>query len=173
MTERTASGGAELIVLSAADRATLHVQCERLLGVLVEEPDLALADVAHTLQVGREALDERVAMLVATTQELQRLLAAYLAAPFDRGAEAGVWSGRAGSSGLDGLLFGESGDAIVALLVERGELGKLAALWVHGATVPWSALPRAGAARVISLPGYAFTGSRHWIVPRGMEAPRR
>ena len=50
---------AVVLPLSAADRAALGAQLERLAQWLTERPELSLADVAHTLSSGRAAQDYR------------------------------------------------------------------------------------------------------------------
>jgi acyl transferase domain-containing protein len=58
-----------------ADR--LHEQVQQLLAAMASDPDIALADLAYTLQVGREAMEERLALLVNSLDELREKLGAY------------------------------------------------------------------------------------------------
>lgn len=53
----------QLLVLSARSDAALQVASERLAAALAAHPELALADVAHTLQVGRAELPRRRAIV--------------------------------------------------------------------------------------------------------------
>ena len=57
--------GPQLLVLSARNRRALDEASERLAEHLRDHPDTNLADVAWTLQVGREAFDERRVLAVA------------------------------------------------------------------------------------------------------------
>ena len=60
----------QLLVLSARSPVALGAARERLAGYLETHPDVALADVAHTLQVGRTAFDFRSALAGRSYREL-------------------------------------------------------------------------------------------------------
>jgi phthiocerol/phenolphthiocerol synthesis type-I polyketide synthase E len=60
---------AELLVLSARSDQALQRSAERLGAFLSSHPDAPLADVAHTLQVGRKAFDWRHALVCRTADE--------------------------------------------------------------------------------------------------------
>ncbi|MET0268680.1 MAG: beta-ketoacyl synthase N-terminal-like domain-containing protein, partial [Duganella sp.] len=71
-----AAGGPHAIVLSARQPDRLPFMARRLLDFL-EQPEqqaIALADVAYTLQVGREAMAARLALEVHTLDELRSAL---------------------------------------------------------------------------------------------------
>jgi phthiocerol/phenolphthiocerol synthesis type-I polyketide synthase E len=57
--------GAQLIVLSAKTTSALDAACTRLAHHLQQHPEQALADVAYTLQHGREAFAQRRAWVVS------------------------------------------------------------------------------------------------------------
>ncbi|MEJ2622897.1 MAG: type I polyketide synthase, partial [Candidatus Thiodiazotropha sp.] len=69
-----------IIVLSAKSEAQLRQQVSRLLVAFssAEPSEFSLADIAYTLQVGREALEWRLGLLVGTLLELQEKLQAYV-----------------------------------------------------------------------------------------------
>ncbi|MGX7674551.1 amino acid adenylation domain-containing protein [Plantactinospora sp. DSM 117369] len=69
-------GRAEVVVLSAASAGALAVSGERLAGFLAGRPELALADVAWTLQVGRPGLAHRRVVVADDTAQAAQLLAA-------------------------------------------------------------------------------------------------
>ena len=61
-----AASGPQVVILSAKNEAQLRAQARRLRDVLEREPrGLRLADVACTLQVGREAFEERLGFVAA------------------------------------------------------------------------------------------------------------
>ncbi|MDT0527723.1 SDR family NAD(P)-dependent oxidoreductase [Micromonospora sp. DSM 115977] len=57
-------------VLSARDDAALREQARRLRGLLDDEPDLTLADVAHALATRRTAFEHRVVLLARDREDL-------------------------------------------------------------------------------------------------------
>ena len=122
-----------------------------------------LAALAHTLRSGRETLDERFALKVTRRDELVRRLRDFA----ETGAADGVLRGsRDHSHGeLEPLRAGES----VEELVERGDLNRLAILWLQGTQIEWEGLDP-GPVEKISLPGYPFIRERHWA-PTSTPAP--
>ncbi|MFE9338351.1 SDR family NAD(P)-dependent oxidoreductase [Streptomyces sp. NPDC007063] len=154
-----------LLVLSAKSPEQLAEQARRLRTRLAGSPQYALADVAWTLQVGRMALEERLAFAAATTEEAAAVLEAFLS-----GAEDPV-SGAAwvrGSAGPGRQAAAEAGGAALrdaaAAWTERGEHAELLRLWARGATVHWEELAPAGPRpRRVALPGYPFARERCWF----------
>ncbi|MEU8263747.1 SDR family NAD(P)-dependent oxidoreductase [Micromonospora sp. NPDC048999] len=63
------------VLLSARSEEALHALRERLSAWLTRQPDVALADLAFTLAVGRRPQPRRWAAVVSSTAELARVLA--------------------------------------------------------------------------------------------------
>ncbi|WP_231890059.1 GNAT family N-acetyltransferase [Ralstonia solanacearum] len=155
--------GPQLILLSARDAARLREQAARLSRYIGQRPDLCLADIAYTLQVGRTAMACRWACVADSIASLQRQLAELERAPTDAIAmldedAIAIDPSRAGL-----------GDEITRAL-RRGDLPALARHWRQGVEPDWRQLPSLGAPRRIGLPGYAFAKARHWLPPRQAEA---
>ncbi|MCI3900370.1 SDR family NAD(P)-dependent oxidoreductase [Streptomyces spectabilis] len=158
----------ELILLSAGDPERLRAAA-RLLHDFVERTDEPgaddaawLADVAHTLRVGREALAERLAFVTDSRAGLLRALADFLA---DRSPHTPLYRGdaEAGAATLGDLLAGGHGEAFVRALVADGELDRLAELWVRGGRIPWRGLHTGQGRRLVPLPTTAFRRKRYWV----------
>lgn len=164
------------VVLSARNEARLKDYARLLLAHLRKHPSLEFADLAYTLQVGRDPMDERLAVLASSVEELAGKLDAYLS----------------GDTRIDGLHRGKAsrykrndqglsvpgGDDDMAAripgwLAER-DFPRLAAAWADGADVDWRALhgaDRTWRARRISLPTYPFARDRHWIEIKSTARP--
>ncbi len=171
-------GSPVLILLSAANVDCLVGVAKNLLAWLssCEATDVSrpgLAEIAYTLQIGREPLEERVAFTVSSSAELRQrlelLIAQDTATDFvhgntrqDRGVPAAV-------------LAGSEGRQFLQSLIDNRNLTKLAQLWVNGVEVEWEALWRGSEVRRVSLPGYAFGWKRYWVpmTPKGQEAESR
>ncbi|MER5985193.1 SDR family NAD(P)-dependent oxidoreductase [Streptomyces sp. NPDC001787] len=178
-------GGEHIVVLSARTPERLRHSAARLLAFLEREDTeggaVALADLAFTLQTGREAMRERLAVTVASLPELRRVLRGYT----ENGDGAGTPGVHRGSAGqLPGAVAEISADDdLRELLIERwaraGKHDKLAALWAGGVELDWRTLHATAAPRRISLPTYPFAGDRFWIgdlepvrrVTEGGDAP--
>jgi polyketide synthase PksN len=173
-----------LIVLSARTAEQLHERAQQLLAY-IQQIDGApcpssLQDLAYTLQVGREAMDERLAMLVGSLQELEEKLYRYVC---DSVSEAGGWyRGKAKQSDAISIFAAdEDGQQAIATWISKGKYEKLLELWVKGLTIDWKLLYTVGAGsaqgmmptpavqpRRISLPTYPFARERYWVpTPKG------
>ncbi len=133
---------------------------------------LSLADVAYTLQTGREPMQERVAFLAASVDDFVVKLEQYLRD--GRGAD-GIYVGGEASGGSAGtLLEALDAEGELARLIEgwmaRGKLGRVLELWVQGSRVDWTALHRGTHPRRVSLPTYPFAKDRHWVPEHLLEA---
>jgi acyl transferase domain-containing protein/acyl carrier protein len=127
-------------------------------GDVMEQLDLA--DVAYTLQTGREEMDERLAVVASSVQDVVETLQGFV----DGKASGSAFRGSTKSKGGNDLLLdGEEGEEFLQKIIERGKMAKLAQLWVNGAEIEWNLLYSAGKPRRISLPGYAFARTRHWF----------
>ncbi|OMG74766.1 amino acid adenylation domain-containing protein [Burkholderia ubonensis] len=144
-----------LVPLSAATGAQLRQRARQLLDWLARAPAPRLDDLAWTLQVGRVAMDERLAFVVPDCAALGDALRAYLAADEGAGAPPDTWRGRARH------------DADAASATD--DLVALARDWVRGSEVDWHARA-SGDARRIALPVYPFERIRHWIGQGGAAA---
>ncbi|MGA5042268.1 SDR family NAD(P)-dependent oxidoreductase [Streptomyces capoamus] len=79
-----------LVVLSARDRDRLDDQARRLLTALDRYTDADLADIAYTLQTGREALEERLGFVAHTLDEARERLTARLRGERNPAAPSGA-----------------------------------------------------------------------------------
>ncbi|MEW2169842.1 SDR family NAD(P)-dependent oxidoreductase [Streptomyces sp. NPDC007027] len=159
----------ELFTLSAHTDERLRESARRLADHLRGPGQHArLADVAHTLRVGREALDVRAAFTASDHADAIGVLEQIA----DGGAEASsrVHSGRPARGGPLSGLFEDlaGGREFLASLAARGEWAALARLWVHGAPLDRAAL--LPAARRTPLPAYPFERVPYWLPSAALPA---
>ena len=148
----------QVVVLSARNAERLNAYATALLE-RVRRDDVDLVDLAHTLQVGRDRMQERLAVVAGSLQELGTRLDAYLAT----GSAAGLYRGYAPRSGHAAAAAPGPG---ATAAVGAGQAERLARSWVEGGEVEWDALRRGGVRpRRISLPTYPFARERYWIAP--------
>ncbi len=177
-----AAGGAghpapatEIVVLSARTPAQLVAVAQRLRDRLrtmaargsthIDAGTFTLANLAHTLQCHREAMDDRVAMLVGDLDALASTLDHYVTSGGDtQGAPAPMFAGNLRDHpSIRELLSGRAGEAMVQVFVAEGSLDKLALHWVQGGNLTWRALRGDGNARCIALPTYPFERTTCWL----------
>ncbi len=129
----------------------------------------ALVDMAYSLQVGREHMAERLAIVVQSKQALIDRLEDY-----HQGNYADLHRGTSGEESISSrLLRGKAGAEFLKVAVRERELDQLAALWVSGLDLEWQSLYEGATPQRIPLPGYAFERKRYWydeLVARRPEA---
>ncbi|WP_042206280.1 SDR family NAD(P)-dependent oxidoreductase [Paenibacillus durus] len=162
-----------MIVLSAKSAERLKAQAEQLLEALQSGVygGCTLADVGYTLQVGREALEERLGLLAESLEELTSKLQAYVEGADEGKATAGegfFYRGQAkgGREALSVFAGEEEMQEMVSRWLQRGKYGKVLEVWTRGLAVNW--LEQYGETekhrpRRISLPTYPFVRDRYWV----------
>ncbi|WP_182911391.1 beta-ketoacyl synthase N-terminal-like domain-containing protein [Actinomyces sp. 2119] len=135
-----------VVPLSARSQDRLGAVARRLRAHLESHPDVALPDVALTLQRGREAMEHRCAFVVRSVLELVRLL------PRPEG-EDGAAEPPQGIQGRSRELEPQA--------LERVER------WVDGQRIEWSQVwypaTQVERARTVTLPTYPFLRRRCWV----------
>jgi len=160
-----------VIVLSAKNEERLREQAGRLLAAVKERnfTDYDLSDIAYTLQVGREAMEERLALLAVSVEELINKLKGFAEGQED---VTGIYRGQVKPNKEALAVFAadeELGEAIEKW-VQRKKYSKLLDLWVKGLTFDWNRLYGGAKPKRISLPTYPFARERYWA-PEGGAAP--
>ncbi|MET4727078.1 amino acid adenylation domain-containing protein [Lysobacter enzymogenes] len=156
--------GPVLVTLSAKDEARLRECAQQLLRACRAPGAPALADIAYTLQVGREAMEHRLAFVAASMAELEDKLEGFLQ---QRKSLERFYLGQAqrGRKTLSWLREDEDAQALIEAWLARGKLDRLAEAWVEGAAqIDWQQLyPAQAQPRRVSLPTYPFAPERYWI----------
>ncbi|MGA0532810.1 amino acid adenylation domain-containing protein [Hansschlegelia sp. KR7-227] len=155
------ASGPQVLVLSGRTEERLRARADALVAALGGE-ELAgapLADVAYTLQVGREALEARLALIASSVAEARARLGAWLGG----GDVAELWrgEGRREREGDLSLLGEEDLAGVVERWLSRGQLGRLAEAWTKGVTIDWTRL-HAHKPHRVQLPTYPFERRRLW-----------
>jgi amino acid adenylation domain-containing protein len=152
-----------LIVLSAKNEERLKEYARQLLRTIKTQQFSAgeLADIAFTLQVGREAMEERLATTAVSLRELEEKLQNYLD----------------GQDNIDDLYRGqikrnkemlavftndEDMEKTIDAWIVKGKYAKLLELWVKGYVLDWQKLYDNIRPNRVSLPTYPFSGERYW-----------
>ena len=160
----TATDGPVAVVLSARNDERLREQVQRL-SVFIDSPEnaaLDLHDLAYTLQVGREAMEERLGVVVGSLVELRDRLERHLAG--HAGAdELHRGQVRRNREAMAALAVDQDMAGTAARWVEQRDLDALLELWVKGYAVDWNGLHRDRRPRRLSLPTYRFANERYWV----------
>jgi polyketide synthase PksN len=156
-----------IIPLSARNEERLREQVQRLMAAIRDRqfPDSSLTDIAYTLQVGREAMEERLIFIVESIHELREKLEQFRQ---EQGDMENLYQGQVKGHKETIALFttNEELQEAVNQWARRGKYAELSDLWVKGLNFDWNKLynsRRPYKPRRISLPTYAFARQRHWL----------
>jgi acyl transferase domain-containing protein len=130
----------QLLVFSARNAETLHATLQAYPEFLARTDRSAdtLRRIAHTLQTGRTGMQERVAFVARSIDEFDELLKGFLEEKDDF-YHRKVYRGSS-KTGTGDIGDTQAGQEFMRRLVETGELGKIAELWVTGAKLDWRIL---------------------------------
>ncbi|HEY8360090.1 MAG TPA: beta-ketoacyl synthase N-terminal-like domain-containing protein, partial [Ramlibacter sp.] len=142
------------IVLSARNADRLRATARRLAAFLARDDAPALADIAYTLQVGREAMEERIAFVAESIAQLLEQLRSWIDGRGDV-HQANVRQHREATTA-------RKADAATAQAVAAafaaGRHDDYLGWWTQGLEIDWEQLHAVASspARRVHLPGYAF-----------------
>jgi thioesterase domain-containing protein/aryl carrier-like protein len=162
----------QLIVLSAQSLQSLRQRVSQLLGFSQHNPDVPLVDIAYTLQVGREAMAWRLALVIEPHSTLVEALESCLSAESFKTQNNVYFSGGAErNQDTNLLLSGGGAEAMLQAILAEKDWHKLALFWVSKGKVNWQKLYGAALPRRIMLPSYAFEKLHCWITPQQPATP--
>lgn len=156
-----------IIVLSAKDPSALRQRVERLVETMESFDERHLMDVAYTLQIGREVMEERLALTADSIEKLKKKLTAFLAG--EENNEVFHGTAQAGKAVLSTISSDDEMKVIIGNWLTKGKYEKLLELWVKGLEIDWNMLYRDGTPRRISLPTYPFNRQKCWFSDVGKE----
>jgi len=177
-----------IIVLSAKNHECLKEQAENLARYIMKETytntgnsenavnsekpksekdkqevrGINLEQVAYTLQVGREPMEDRIAFVIHNEEELLEKLGKYTSGDNDIN---GFYSGNIKSSNdkMKIIIAGRAGKEFLKIIVEDKELDRISQMWVSGIEIDWTLLYENRRPVRASLPTYPFARERYWI----------
>ncbi|MDM5187014.1 SDR family NAD(P)-dependent oxidoreductase [Bacillus sp. DX4.1] len=124
---------------------------------------LNLADLAYTLQIGREAMEQRLAIVVSSIYELKEKLLSFF-----KGGNSiqNLYTSYLTRDPAKFELFtkGRAGKNFIQILINERDFNKLAQLWVIGVDIDWQGLYFKNLPKRISLPTYPFEKETYWLV---------
>jgi len=173
--------GPHLIVLSAKQDDALQRKVAQLAAYLSHAPNLSsnhtLANIAYTLQVGREVMAVRLAFVVDSLENLIDKLRSYQMGENHNGQfiynntdcsqQVERASGNTALKIAQELFDDEDSQVMLANLVRRwaaqGKWHKVAECWAMDMEFDWTKLYPPGEGKRVPLPGYAFAKEEYWL----------
>ena len=153
-----------IILLSAKNEDRLREHVRQLLAAIRERQfsDNNLADMAYTLQVGREAMEERLGLIVGSVKELAEKLNGFVEG---REGLEDLYRGQVKRNQDTLAVFTADEELQEAIFkwIQRGKYPKLIDLWVKGLVFDWNKFYGDLKPYRISLPTYPFAKESYWI----------
>ncbi len=154
----------EIFVFSARSRERLKKHVENVKAFIEKNRPGAsmLADIAYTLQIGRQPMEERLAVVAASSEELIEALQRFI---FGNMSGERIYYGSPGKANMGAEILSNDDDAGEMILkwFQKGKLDKLAQLWVNGMQLTWPRVTAGKSRQIVSLPTYPFEGEFYWF----------
>lgn len=159
--------GQQLFVLSARTESALAEYVDGYVNFLQERVEqVNFADLIYTAQMGRVAMNNRLAVLASNAQELlDKLLAAQKAElkAAKNLEKKGIYLGKVDEANpLVGLVTPEMVNTQLQLSLQSRKFAAVAPLWANGVDVDWSLIWQGVSVSRTSLPSYPFERKRVW-----------
>jgi acyl transferase domain-containing protein/surfactin synthase thioesterase subunit/ubiquinone/menaquinone biosynthesis C-methylase UbiE len=152
----------ELFILSAKTHKRLQAYVVSWLAYLNQtHAPLSLRDLCYTLQVGREPMTARIAVIANNFVDLREKLSTIAK---DSELPRDCWKSSTTSQEdvIQEILANEAGLQFLDTLIKNRDLATLARVWVGGVDVDWRRL-HATPGRRLWLPTYPFDKTRYWF----------
>ncbi|MEW6737781.1 MAG: beta-ketoacyl synthase N-terminal-like domain-containing protein, partial [Acidobacteriota bacterium] len=154
--EKSEIEGPYLIVFSAKNEDRLKEVVKNIYQFLTNHlSSLILADIAYTLQVGREAMQNRLLFIVNNIEELMERLEEYIEGK-ENIKDCFKNVVQPGNNTVQLLENDEDSKELIIQWITKRRFKKIAELWVKGYYLDWKLFYSHGNPRRISLPTYPF-----------------
>ena len=154
--------GDQIFVISAKNEERLLAFIKKIQQFLSDnKQNISLVDFAYTLQVGKEPMEERLAVIARSADELNEKLDLYISGETDINQ---LFRGNAKSSSevYRLLLQGNEGEQYIENVAKNQNFEKIASLWIAGVDFNWDIIYRGNRPKRVPLPTYPFAKTRHW-----------
>lgn len=153
-----------IVVLSAKNKARLREQAQQLVDRISNNKlsQQQLINMAYTLQVGREAMEERIAIIVNNVEELKQKLKAFVEGKQDIDD---LYKDKVKPNKEALTIFIDDDDIREAVgnWAMKKKYTKIAQLWTKGFDIDWELLYDDERPNRISLPTYPFAKEKYWV----------
>jgi 3-oxoacyl-(acyl-carrier-protein) synthase/thioesterase domain-containing protein/acyl carrier protein len=167
----------QLFVLSAKDKNRLEESIRNHVEYLSKLDESLFRNTVYTSQLGREAMDERIAIIASSFKELIKKLN-LLENSSDTKKQAlekqGIYLGAANqleSNPLNDIFTDEMARMLIYDNQQEGRWKKLAKLWISGFDIPWKLIWENEKLKPVSLPLYPFYKEKFWPKLKGNATP--
>lgn len=152
-----------IIPLSAKTTEQLEQRASDLFDFLsISQGNADLNEIAYTLQVGREAMEERAAFIVDSMEQLVNNLKSYICGE-KKIDDFYLGQSQNKKDSLSALIQDEDVDGTIEHWINHRKYSKLVMLWVDGLDFDWTRLYGETKPQRIELPTYPFAEDEYWL----------
>ncbi len=158
----------QLFVLSAKNTLRLNDYISQFIHFL-SNSELSFEDIAYSSQVGRKAMEERVAIVATSTSELlaklKKISDGRLIQKPDL-LDENIYYGNAeytANQSLVNFITKDKDSQQMQKSLKSGLWQEIALLWINGVSIPWSYAWDGKAVNKVSMPTYPFAKNRYWL----------
>ncbi len=169
-----------IFVLSARKEEELQLMVQQQYNYIEKNPEISITDIAYTLQTGRELMEHRLAIPYQSREQLLGVLRAITQETSWKEAikNPNVFTAdkKSANPQITQLFKDTIGTEILNLVLNRGDLNKIAIFWMSGSLIPWESIyQNIRKPSIVSLPGYPFQKKRYWIAEKNVvnKAPQQ
>ncbi len=144
-----------IIIVSAKDKLDLTASATKLLHHLSQTRHISLERVAYTLQVGRESFAHRLAIIADSISGVSSALKSFI--------NDDTHNSHFLYADINAENTEEIDNSVITQALSHRDLQALAQYWLAGATPDWHQLYQGKTITRVSLPGYSFKKTRHWV----------
>ena len=119
-----------LIILSAKTQSSFAEYIKKLLSFVANDSKVNIHDLAYTLQVGREAMEHRIAVQVDSVMQLQEILNKYIECPYSIIEDLYIGQVKTNKDTLSVFNADEDMMLTINAWIKHGKYNKLLELWV-------------------------------------------
>lgn len=163
----------EVFVLSAKSYDRLMEYVELFIGYLSGPGrSVPFSSISYSLQVGRAALNERLAIIASSSEELVDKLHLFMKSDPRSTEDRGIFYGSSvdlNANPLFGLITEEMTNRQIDTSLSSGNWEQVALLWSSGAKISWERIWTGKNIQYVSLPGYPFSKEKYWFGSNNRE----
>ena len=160
-----------IIPLSARTSVQLKQQAKNLLAFIQQQAKpISLTSISYTLQVGRNEMERRLAIIANSIEQLTTKLIAYLD---ENNSEENIYQGSIDDNKEALELFSDDLPVLTEHWLSSGRYNKISEFWVKGISFDWRRMYPGKLPQRISLPTYPFAKEKYWIDSTGKSAEQK
>ncbi|PEW10110.1 SDR family NAD(P)-dependent oxidoreductase [Bacillus cereus] len=154
----------QIFIFSAADKERLQAVVKQMIKYIECNDTISMSDISYTLQVGREVMPCRLAIIAKSKEELIQEMRNYLS-PILENTSTRIFTGNTEENNLS-LSSMKYEKTMLQDFIKKNDLEMIASYWTKGGIIKWESLYPEENGRRISLPTYPFKKERYWMTEK-------